>query len=143
MDLSLDELRGVDLDGPYCQLKNIVDYNNFINFRKPKLLMTKEYIKMYPIVMYVRKTTCLKVTFDRQIAALHSSGLVEHWQKSYTKTVKDPEDRNPKKLKIDQFIGIIEICAVMYALSFFVFIMELMTLKCKRIRTLMDFLTLK
>lgn len=142
-ELNLDEIRGDNLDGVYCQLKNIVDYSNFMNFRKPKLLMTRDYISMYMILMKVRESTCLKIAIDRQIAGLQSSGLVEHWRKSYTKTVKDTEDKNPINLKLDQFIGIIEICAALYALSLLMFLIELMSSKCKIIRIFMDILTFK
>lgn len=123
------DMRDDNLDGVYVQLKNIVDYDNFLNFRKPKILTTKDYINMYPIWMWVRKLSCLKLAFDQQISALHSSGLVQHWQTFYMKTVKDIDDKEPEELKIDQFTGIITISATLYALSVFVFVIELVISK--------------
>ncbi|XP_037045507.1 uncharacterized protein LOC119080945 [Bradysia coprophila] len=117
-----DAISDDNLDGVYTALKSVVEYNDLVNFQKPKLLTAKEYILMYHIVMRLRKF--LKPSIDRQIVALLSSGLVQHWQKSYTKTVKNVADKHPKQLNIDEFTGIIAICAAMYALSILVFIKE-------------------
>lgn len=138
---SLRNMRDDKLNGVHLGLKNINDFYNFQNFRMPKILTTKDYVRLYPIVMWIR--VCMIKPSDHQILALQSSGLVEHWQKSYTKTIKDIEDTEPKKLEIDQFIGIITICAALYALSVFIFLLELLTLKCKAIKTFIDFLTFK
>lgn len=137
--LGLDDMRDDNLDGVYVHLKNMVDYNNYLNYRKPKILTTKDHINMYPIWMWVRKFSCLKIAFDYQISALQSSGLIQHWQQFYIKTVKETEEKEPQKLNIDQFTGIIMICGGLYALSIVVFIMELVISKCNQIRKFKKF----
>lgn len=136
--LQNDEFRGV-----YLTSKNVINYHNSQHFRQQKILKTKDYMQMLPIQLLVRKHSCLKRSFDHQILAFQSSGLIGHWLKSFTETIVDIEDKEPKNLKIDQIIGIIEVCAALYALSFLIFMMELLTLKYKKIKKIVDLITFK
>lgn len=139
----IDQLRDDEFRGVYLSSINLINYNNLQHFRQPKILRMKEHMQLFPLIILLPKHSCLKSSFDHQILAFQSSGLIQHWLKSFTKTIKDIEDKEPRKLKIDQIIGIIEICAALHALSFLIFIMELLTWKYKKIKYIIDFFTFK
>lgn len=127
----------------YTGIKLRTSHRNLQKFREPNILMSKEYMQMMTYTIFFQKNSWLKNSFDHQILNLQCSGLIQHWEKLFTRTIKDIEENEPKKLRVDQFIGIIEICSALYALSVLIFIMELMTLKYKKIKKIIDFRTFK
>lgn len=139
----VDVLRDEKYRGVYETAKSYISYINWVRFREPTILMTKDTIQLAPIVIIIQKPSCLKKPFDQQILAFQSSGLIQDFEKYFTKNIKDIEDKEPKKLNIDQFIGLIEICAVLYALSFLIFLMELLALKHEKMKKFIDFFTFK
>lgn len=58
---------------------------------------------------------------------LASNGLTKHWGDKYRdeKYKKIQRHRVPEKLTLPQLIGIFYVCAVLYSLSFLVFVVEI------------------
>lgn len=139
----LHQLRDDTFRGVYLTSRNTINYESVQHIRQSKVLSAKEQVQLLQMSILIQKHSCLKESFDYQILHFRSSGLIEYWLKSFSKTIKDIEDKKPKKLNIDQFIGIIKICAALYAFSFLVFIMELMTLKYEGVKKLINFFTFK
>lgn len=98
---------------------------------------------MLPMSIMFRNQTCLKESVDHQILAFLGSGLIERWVEMFSETIDYFDENETKKLKIDQIVGVIEICVIMYALCVLIFILELLTLKYEAIRKFIDFFTFK
>lgn len=139
----LPKLRDENYRGVYLTTAQIINYYNLQNFPKPAILKTKEYVQMITFTIYFQKYSCLLRTFDRNIAAFVTNGLIHYWDEQFTKIIDQIEDPEPKQLNIDQIAGVIEICAVLYALSVLVFIMEIMASHHEAIKKIIDFFTFK
>lgn len=141
--IDIDDILDDKYRGVHEVTKGVIRYYNLLHFQEQPILITKDDIKLAPISVVIREPSCLKMPINHQIFAFRSSGLVQHWEKKYIKTIKEIEDNEPKKLNIDQFIGLIKICAVLHALSFLIFITELLTLKYRKMKKIIDFFTFK
>lgn len=138
---------GENNDAPFVNLiaNNLINFHNMQHFQKPEILRTEEYMQMLSStsIILFRRHSCLKQSFDHQLLVFHSSGLIQYCEKFLTKTIKDTEDKEPRKLQFNQIIGIIEICVASYALSLLMFIMELSTLKHGKFKKIVHFFTFK
>lgn len=115
---------------------------NMQNFPHKRLAFTKDRVIMYSPVFLFRKKSMLIDVFDNQLHTLQETGLIDFWIKSYTfhrdqKKIK----RQPSKLRMQNIRAVFEICAVMYTISFVVFILEILSRKYRYIRYVLDFLT--
>lgn len=137
--MTVDNLRNEEFRGVYLSSRNAISYQNLQHSRQPKILKTRKHMQMLPMSLLLRKHSCLKRSFDHQVSAFQSSGLIEHWEEIFPESCRDIEDKKPKKLKVGQIVGVIEVCAVLYLISLIVFFLELMTLKHGKIKKIIDF----
>lgn len=106
-NINATNLRDDQFRGVYLSSKTFISYNNFQNSQEPQILITKDYLQMSSFYILYRKHSCLKKPFDLQLSTFHSSGLVQHWEEIFTRTIEDIEETEPKELTVDQIIGII------------------------------------
>lgn len=105
------------------------------------LAATKDHLYMLPLIFLFRKTSPLAVEFNRQLQLLQETGLIGFWFRNITSSSKSNETRDPKKLEMTSILAAFQICAAMYIVSVLVFILELVSVKSKRIKRIIDYLT--
>lgn len=93
-------------------------------------------------VYLFRKKSVLVEVFNQQLRLLRETGLLQHWISNYV-------DNRKIKLKpiaqthfhIENIFGILQICAVMYFISFVVFALEMIGARYRQIKNVVDSLT--
>lgn len=114
------------------------------NFENPhrRLGFTKDRLFMYSSVFVFRKKSMLTRVFNEQLQRLLEFGLPEFWKKNRIDEHKvKTKKTEPTKLTLDHILAAFQICGVLYVISFFVFILEVISVKCPRIKYVLDFLT--
>lgn len=106
-----------------------------------RLAGTKDHLHMFPSIFFFRKTSPLVVEFNRQLQLLQESGLIDYWIKNITNPRKSNEKREPTKLKMTSILAVFQFCGAMYIISIIVFILELISMKSKRIKSIIDYIT--
>lgn len=117
-------------------------YFNLVNSPRRRLGLTSDRILMYSPVFFFPKRSILKPVFDEQITRLRETGITRYWIKKYLddRGMK-PMKRAPQQLKILNVLAAFEICLLMYFISSIVLILELLSVRCRRIKRFIDFLT--
>lgn len=141
--MAVVNLRDEEFRGVYLTHGRAISFENMQSLRQQKILRTREHMQMLPMSILLRKHSCLRRSFDYHVSAFQTSGLIDHWEDMYPDAVKIIPDKNPKKLKIGQIVGVIEVCAVLYTISLLIFIFELITLKQGKIKKIIDYFTFK
>lgn len=119
-----------------------IDYYNLLKFPNANILKTKQYILMTPVCAYFRKHSCLIKPFDDQIRTMKWNGMLAFWIRHYkVPTFYDNNNMEPKKLSFDQISGVLNVCMYLFGVSTILFIFELLSMKCKRIKMFLDFLS--
>lgn len=140
---SLEELHSRD-DRVYMTSTQMFDYYNYLNSKK-RILCTKEMIQMMSFSIFQRKHSCLTKPLNDQIAMLTSSGLISFWNSNFRKNDahrEEYENRDgPKRLNISQFNGLMIICVTLYIIGILIFVLELMSVRHKTIKTIIDFIS--
>lgn len=118
-----------------------IDYFNLIHFPNVNILKTKQYIQMTPISIHYQKHSCLLKPFDRQISFYKAYGFIEHWiRKHKHSAVHETVSTEPKTLSFDQISGVLIVCSFLLLISMILFILESISMHCKAIRKVLDFL---
>lgn len=128
--------------GAYMTASQAIDYFNLVNFPDVNILKTKQYIQMTPVSIHYQKHSCLLKPFDRQISLYKAYGFIEYWSRKYKHSaVHETVSTEPKTLSFDQISGVLIVCFFLLLASMILFFLELISVYCKRIRMLLDFLT--
>lgn len=109
----------------------------------PKHLgFTKNRLFMYsPVFLFPKKSVFINV-FNEQMQILRETGMIEFWTKKFIDDRKSKlRHREPSKLQLDHILAAFQICGVLYLFSFILFILEIMSTKCRRIKSILDFFT--
>lgn len=115
---------------------------NLKNSPNRRVAFTKDRIFMYTPVFLFRKKSALVNVFNKQLEILRETGLIEHWIKNYIDERKMmSKQKEPTTLQIDSIRAIFQICAIMYLISIVVFILELVSVKYRRIKEILDYFT--
>ena len=138
----LDNIQHSEVKGGILSTLETVSYMNK-NLTKTggfyRMMNERAYVQQLSI--YSQKFSCLLRPFDYLINQLGSSGLIKQWasqsvDKRYLK--EQSPHQEPKKLSNAHLKGMYEIFLLGLGLSFFVFILELLSLRNKRIKRIMD-----
>lgn len=115
----------------------------YYNSQNPssRLAATKDHLYMLPLVFLFRKTSPLAVEFNRQLQLLQETGLIDFWFRNITSSPKSNETKEATKLEMASILAAFQICAAMYIVSITVFVLELVSVKSKRIKKIIDYLT--
>lgn len=114
------------------------------NFENPlrRLGFTKDRLFMFSSVFVFRKKSMLTRVFNEKLQRLQEFGLPELWKKNRVIEQKvRAKKTEPTKLGLDNVMAAFQICGVLYVISIFVFIMEIISGKFPRIKYVLDFLT--
>lgn len=138
------ELRDRKIDGVVYANEYQVTYFNILNSKKGTISYTKDRLFLMPVVMFFPKYSSLPYFINKELLFYAEYGLIKHWTREYTdkRFISVKYDRKrPKKLKIANIIGIINVCCVLIIISCIVFIMELFAQKFEKIRKIIEILT--
>lgn len=106
-----------------------------------RLAGTKDHLHMFPSIFFFRKTSPLVMEFNRQLQLLQESGLIEYWIKNITNPHKSNEKSAPTKLQMKSILAVFQFCGAMYVVSFIVFILEIVSMKSKRVKCIIEYIT--
>lgn len=122
-------LRDVAFHGIYTVSHIKANYYNMLhrNNSEARVTVTKQRLAMLPIVLYLRKHSCLTAPIDVYLQRILRSGLMEHWMNMYRdfEYTRFRMARTPQILTMAQIQGIFYICAGLYALALLVLAWEI------------------
>lgn len=118
-----------------------VNYFNCINKTSPRIEITRDIARPNYPVFFFNKYSILTSMFSRKIGLCEESGLISLWISQYKQKHKKDKHREPKTLGISGIMAMLQITAVMYLISFMVFLTEILSLTHARIKKFLDFLT--
>lgn len=100
-------------------------YNKY--HRDDAVLISKERLLMVPIVIYLRKHSCLTLPINRHVEKLINGGIVDHWTERYrdVKYSKKNQMKTPQIMNMSQLAGIFYICCCLYSFAFCVLLLEI------------------
>lgn len=114
------------------------------NLKHPhrRMIFTKDrLIRFSPIILY-RKNSVLTSVFNKQLQALIENGLIDYWTKNYMDTHQaNSKQRQLSKIRMRNVFAIFQTCAVAYLISCMVFVLEIISVKCHRIKIVNEYLT--
>lgn len=116
------------------------------NFENPqrRLGFTKNRLYMSSAVFVFRKKSILTNTFNEQLLRLKEFGLLEFWEQNrieaHNSKVKMKKTQ-PTKLGLYNILAAFQICGVLYLISGVVFILEIISVRFSRIKSVLDFWT--
>lgn len=115
---------------------------NLKNAPYRRLAFTKDRLFMYSPVFIFRKKSMLTQVFNQQLMTLREAGLIDFWVKNRIDDHKLKfKHREPSKLRMENIIAAFQICGILYFVSFVVFILEIISVKYRRIQLVLDYLT--
>lgn len=119
-----------------------VNYFNLINFPHRRLSFTKDRLYMMRMAAFFRNKSMLKGLFNEKFRQFFDSGLTQFWCKAYLDDRHIKSFQNPPPiLHIENIIGILQICALIYLVSLIVFVLEMISVRYPRIRYIIDYFT--
>lgn len=130
-----ESFRGVVVDTRF----RVTHYNR----RRPhneRMAMSKDRIFGTSIVMFTKKDYSFVSQLNSHVQNMVSSGLMQYWEYAFLigKKWKTPQEKVPEKLTLRQLEGIFYICAVLYAISILVFLLEIIVWNLKPRATFLD-----
>ncbi|XP_055298675.1 uncharacterized protein LOC129566616, partial [Sitodiplosis mosellana] len=115
---------------------------NLKNSPHRRVEFTKDRIYMYSPVFFFRKKSMLTRVINRQLQLLQEAGLINVWVGNRIDDRKtNSKCREPSKLRMEHIIAAFQICAIMYFVSFIIFILEIISVRCRRIQVVLDYMT--
>lgn len=106
-----------------------------------RLASTKDRVFMYSPTFLFRKLSPLVIEFNKQLQSLQETGLIDYWIRNNTDTRKSTANMKPTKLKMTSISAIFQLCGAMYAVSFIVFILEILSVRFRYLKRIVDYLT--
>ncbi|XP_055522407.1 uncharacterized protein LOC129716597 [Wyeomyia smithii] len=145
LNAALDQISTKQLrDGVAMVTTEHVAFHNKHRLDKGFVRSTRDYVVSLPIVIYYPKRSVLVPEFNRIIGQVQTAGLMYYWVRQYgnydffPKEIRDPR---PLPMNIRQLSGCYQVCSVLWAVSFGMFLLEICSLKWRRLRSVLDFLS--
>lgn len=130
-----------NIDGVVLSNDLSLNYFNLLNSPQRRLSFTKDRLFVYFPTILFRKRSILKELFNEEMQELIQAGIVQVWTEKCMDNRNGKISKTPKKIHINQIIGAFEICSALYLVSFITFILEMISVKCRQVRNVVDFLT--
>lgn len=128
-----------EINGVIIASDLIYRYYNLVSPNR-RLSYTKDRLFMYTVVYYFPKQSPFEDLFNVKLQNLKDAGILSH----YTAKYDDHKSKNykpPQRFQMDSLFPILEICAIMYLISFVVFVLEIISTNYRRIKYCIDYLT--
>ncbi|XP_058811319.1 uncharacterized protein LOC131676215 [Topomyia yanbarensis] len=132
------------LDGVVMVSSEHVAFHNKHRIDKGFIRSTRDNIATLPIVIYYPKRSFLVPEFNRVIGQIQMAGLMSYWVQRYGNydffPRKESKEQQPVPMDVRQLTGCYEACAVLWVLSFVVFLLECWSRKLRLLRIVLEFL---
>lgn len=109
--------------------------------RDRRVSFTKNRLFLYNSVIYFPKKSLLVGLFNENLQRLQENGLIDFWTKNYLDLHEVSKHKEPSKVKIENISMIFKICIGFYCICFVVFILEVISVRCPRIKCVLDYFT--
>ena len=106
-----------------------------------RLASTKDRLYMYSPTFLFRKKSPLVMEFNVQLQSLQETGLIDYWTRKYIDTRESNAKKDPTKLEMKSIMAAFQLCGAMYIISFIVFIFELLSVRSKYVKNILDYMT--
>lgn len=106
--------------------------------------MTKDRLYLMAVVIYFTNVSTLKPIFDEEMMDFTDSGLIGFWTREFIderSPKKNYVQPRPKKLRLQNVSAIFEISAALLAFCCFVFVLEILGIRCEWLRNLIETIT--
>lgn len=133
-----------ELSNTGVALTNEYTLNHFNLLFSPqrRLGFTRDRLLTFSNVFYFHKPSLLKDFFNEELYKYREAGLIRYWIKQHMDTRNEKSyQREPITLKVENILGVFQICALMYFISFMIFILEVISGRCPRVKCILDYLT--
>lgn len=141
--IAFQQMHDNEIDGVVYSNNMQTGYFNLLNSPTRRIQTTKDRLYLMPVVIYFPKYTFLKSLFDHKLILFSENGLLDYWSTKYSDERIEPkhQKRAPMPLELRAFIGLLEICSVLIALSLIVACLELISVKVAILKYLLEHLT--
>lgn len=138
---NLRKLHESNIDGVAFS-NNLLQKAFNVKYPERHLAFTNDRLFMYsPVFIFQRKSAMTRL-FNKQLQALQEFGLIDFWTKNRINThAKSSKNIKPSILQLKNILAAFQICAVMYSVSFIVFIFEVISVRFQRIKSILDYFT--
>ena len=107
-----------------------------------RLAFTKDRLFMLSVTFNFRKKSMLTHVFNHQLTMLREAGLIDFWVRSRIDDRKlKSKHREPSKLHMENIFAAFQICGFMCFISFIIFILEVISVRCRHIQSIIDYMT--
>lgn len=136
----LEQFHDNDINGVVLSNYMSWEYFNLINSPRRRLGFTLDRLFMYCPAFFFPKKSVLKRVFNKELLRLQEMGLIEHWMKKYMDKRKMIPNQHPQQFQMSHFSAAFEISFVLYLISMFIFILELLSYRNLRIKIVIEWL---
>lgn len=130
-----------DINGVVTSVDLVYRYFNLMNSPYRRISFTKDRLFMYSTVFYFSKRSPFKDFFNEKLHEIRDAGLLSHYIKNYEDHQSKVYQSSYLKFRMDSMFTALKICAIMYLISFIVFILEIISVKSRLVKYFIDFLT--
>ncbi|KAI8119049.1 hypothetical protein CVS40_9368 [Lucilia cuprina] len=137
----LNILQNTTLQLTVTALLDSLAYYNYMNSNISTLTYVEETIYSYPFVMFFKKHSLLRTIVDRKLKIFSDAGITSYIAKRHTRSKFQSMNSGSQfvsRLTNENLKGLYHICGAMFLISIFVFLLELLTRKSKRLQKIMD-----
>ena len=128
--------------------KTAVYYFNKENFRSGNIIYATEHLSLAAFMVLFRKQSCLTAPVNKIIGSFAQNGLIYHWEKRYLQPdLNSPKvwaayhNNGPVSFKLEKIIFIFQMVSMLQFVALLVFLLEILSIYCTKIRKIIDFLT--
>lgn len=112
------------------------------NLKNPqsRLGFTKDRLFMHSTVIVFRKKSVLTTIFNEKLMTLREFGLIDYWMRNSIDDRKSKSKKTePAQLRLENIVAAFQICGVLYLIGLVVFMLEVISTKCKRVKCILDY----
>jgi hypothetical protein len=131
-----------DFNGAFLTSEDHLIYYNMMNYPNVLVNIASEPLFSIKLCIYLKKKSSLIGQINKQLIALTTHGFIKQWKYSFierrflTKPKQNPE---PKKLNLSQVKGGFQLLLFGAFMAGVVFLLELLSVRLKMLRTFFDF----
>lgn len=138
----LDFYYDSDIDGVVFWSDMMLNNFNLKNSPYRRLSFTKDYLFSSHLVFYFRKNSPLRDLFNKKLRILIESDLIQVWISSIVDKYKvKVKNRKQTTFHIKNIFGILQVCGVLYVISFIIFVLEMISARYLSIQHIVEYFT--
>lgn len=138
---SLHKAENPDFDGAFLISEDHLAYMNMLTYPNVMVNYAKEVLATFNLCVYFNKKSSLIREVNNNLIDFNTYGFVKLWKSKFIQKryLFKQINKEPKDLQISQLLGGFEMLCMGLAISFLAFVIELLTLKLKILKKLLNF----